>query len=256
MKKGLSKNGFTLVVVLSLLIVVVAYMMGYKKYSNEAALKEASNATLATEVESLKVFYINEAQYKAEMVPMAEGIRAVMEKYPAATQEEDVIMLAVYTQMSTPVRYENINIGAVEHVKVVAENVVKATNQENMQEQIVFKAQQGTYVNQLTYSSLKETIKAIFDSNYNIGINNITYTKNQEKKVLAGSIDLTFYSMEGNGKEYTLPNITPYLSGTGNIFGFIDVPMYDEDGNLIEEGDENIVQMDNMLFEVETITVE
>lgn len=256
MKKGLSKNGFTLVVVLALLIVVAAYMMGYKKYSNEAALKESSNAALATEVESLKVYYINEAQYKAEMVPMSEGIRTVMGKYPAATQEEDVIMLAVYTQMATPVRYENINIGGIEYVKVVGEDVVRATNQEDMQQQIVFKAQKGTYVNKLTYNSLKESIKAVFDSSYNIGINKIAYSQTEDKRILAGSIDLTFYSMDGNGTEYTLPNIAPYIAGTGNIFGYIDAPMYDEDGNLIVNEDNNIIQNDNMLFEVETVTVE
>ena len=99
MKKGMSKQVFTYVVVLALLALLVVYMLGYKKYTTMATEKQTANAAMEKEIESLKVYYINEAQYKADMVPMAEGIHAIMEEFPADILEEDVIMHAVRTQL-------------------------------------------------------------------------------------------------------------------------------------------------------------
>ena len=46
MKKGISKQVFTYVVVLAFLAVLVVYMMGYKKYVTMATEKETANAAL------------------------------------------------------------------------------------------------------------------------------------------------------------------------------------------------------------------
>ena len=38
--------------------------------------------------------------------------------------------------------------------------------------------------------------------------------------------------MNGNGTTYEKPDMTPYLQGTNNIFGYIKV-LVDEEGNII-----------------------
>lgn len=256
MKKGLSKNVFMLVVLVALLGILMAYMMGYKKFVAEADKTKASNAALQTEVENLKQYYINEAMYKAEMEPMKEEIHTIMEAYPAETREEDIIMHAVYTQLSTAVKYSTISMGTNNTMQTISEDIVKATGQEDMQEAISFVERKGTYSTELTYEALKDAVKAVLESEYNIGIESLVYSKG-EGRVLSGTMALEFYSMQGNGKEYELPNIAPYVNGTENIFGIITIPMaFDDNGNIIENEEEEIIGANGMLYEKTTIELE
>ena len=232
MKKGINKNVFTIVVLLALIAFVAAYFLGYKKFTDLAASTIDGNVVLQGEVDKLKVHYINKAQYEADMGPMKEEVHKIMEKYPADTKAEDVIMHAVYTQAVAPVSYSNISIGEKKVISSVSKDVVLATAQEDMQEGISFVEQKGTYGHSVdSYEGLKTLIQAIFDSEYNIGISNISYSKGGGGK-LSGSMELSFYSMIGNGATYEKPDMTPYLQGTGNIFGYVQV-LVDEEGNII-----------------------
>lgn len=233
MKKGISKQVFTYVVVLVLLALLAVYMLGYKKYMTMATEKQTANAAMEKEIESLKVYYINEAQYKADMVPMTEEIHAIMDQFPADILEEDVIMHAVKTQMGSEIVYSNINISENEAYQEVGEDVVLATAQEDMQTGISFMERTGTYVNELDYTNLKKSIQAVFDSQYNIGIKKITYSRvGDDTPLLNGTLELAFYSMVGNGKEYQKPDMMPYENGSTNIFGILYINL-DEEGNII-----------------------
>lgn len=232
MKKGINKQVFTIVAVVALLALLVVYLLGYKKYADMATQKQGSNEALATEVEALKVYYINEAQYKADMIPMAEQVHNIMEQYPADTLEEDVIMHAVHTESLADLTYSNINISEKTVLQTVSQDVVLATAQEDMQSAVSFVERTGTYANELDYSNLKKSIQAIFDSEYNLGIKRIMYARSgDDSPLLSGSTEIAFYSMVGNGKEYVKPDMTPYLSGTSNIFGILYYAL-DEEGNI------------------------
>ena len=235
MKKGINKNVFTIVVLLGLLALLAAYFLGYKKYTDLAATTTASNVTLQKTVDDLKVHYVNKAQYEAEMGPMKEGILAIMDKYPADTRVEDLIMHAVYTQNAVPVKFSSINVGDKEVFSTVSKDTVLATAQEDLQNGISFVEQKGTYVNELNYESLKQVVQQIFDSEYNMGIRKIAYTLSEDDGTLSGTLDLSFYCMYGNGKTYEVPDMTPYINGTGNIFGVVTMPVFDEEGNLVIE---------------------
>lgn len=245
MKKGINKNVFTIIALVAVLALIAAYFLGYKKYTDLAASTQSSNATLQKEVDALKVHYVNKAKYEADMVPMKEEIHKIMEKYPADTKAEDVIMHAVETQIIAPVAYSSISIGEKKTISSVAQDTVLATAQEDMQQGISFVEQQGTYMSEIeSYAGLKGLVQAIFDSEYNLGIRKIAFSKGEEGK-LNGSLELSFYSMIGNGVTYEAPDITPYLQGTGNIFGFVQVYV-DEEGNIvgapIEESTEETVE--------------
>lgn len=233
MKKGISQQVFAYVVVLALLALVAAYFLGYKKYNDLATEKVNSNTAMETEIESLKVYYINEAQYKAEMVPMAEKIHAIMEQFPADIREEDVIMHAVKTQKAAELKYETINISENEAYQVVGEDVVLATAQEDMQTGISFQKRTASYNNEMDYTNLKKSIEAIFESEYNIGFKKLSYSRvGDDSPLLAGITELEFYNMLGNGKEYQKPDMLPYMSGSTNIFGILYMNL-DENGNII-----------------------
>ncbi len=248
MKKGINKQVFTIVILLALVALVAAYFFGYKKYADMTADKNNTNEALQAEVDDLKVYYLNEAQYKADMVPMAEEIHTIMEQYPADILEEDVIMHAVHTQLAAKSTYNSINISDKKVLQEVPENVVLATAQEDMQQGITFVERTGTYANELDYTNLKKSVQAIFDSSYNLGIKSISYSRADEATgILAGTTELAFYSMVGNGKEYQEPEMLPYLSGSSNIFGILYYAL-DEEGNIqFGENAEKVV--DEMLNE-------
>ncbi len=250
MKKGITKNIFTCVVLLALLGLIAAYFLGYKKYTDLAATTRANNEVLQEEVDTLKEYYINEAKYKADMIPMNEQIMAILDKYPGGNSSEDVIMHAVNTQLTVPVEYSSINLGVNEVYKTIDENIVKGIGNESLQSAISFVGRDTSYVNTVTYADLKKVIQAIFDSEYNIGINSVKYSKTGGGK-LAGTLELVFYSMTGNGKEYTLPDMTPYVNGTANIFGYTTVEETMEDSENTEDVSvtEEIVD-DNVTTEV------
>lgn len=257
MKKGLNKNIFMLIALVALLGVLIAYFMGYKKFVAEADKTKASNVALQTEVENLKQYYINEAMYKAEMEPMKEEIHTIMDAYPAGIREEDIIMHAVYTQLDAAVKYNTISMSTSSIMHTISEDIVKATGQEDMQEAIAFVNRKGTYSTELTYEALKDAVKAVLESDYNIGIESLVYTKGGEGRVLSGTMALDFYSMQGNGKEYELPNIAPYVNGTENIFGIITIPMaFDDNGNVVENEEEEIIGSNGLLYEKTTIELE
>ncbi len=249
MKKGINKNVFTIIALLAVLALIAAYFLGYKKYTDLAATTQATNVTLQKEVDALKVHYVNKAQYEADMIPMKEEIHAIMEKYPADIKPEDVIMHAVYSQISAPVTYSSIAVGEKKTISSVSKDVVLATAQEDMQEGISFIEQKSTYVHEVaSYEGLKELIQVAFDSEYNLGISSLTYSRADEG-ALSGSMDVSFYCMSGNGKTYEEPQMIPYLQGTGNIFGYVKV-LVDEEGNIVgapvEETTEEAVEGDGV----------
>lgn len=254
--KGVSgKQIFTYVVIFAILGVVAAYFMGYKKNNEKAASLEASNNTLEERVESLKGYYDSQKKYQDEMAAMVPEIDKVLSKFVSDVREEDLIMQAVISQRTTEVQYNQINMKQKEALLTIGEDVVKGANVEKYQKQISFDQKTTTYTNKLDYHNLKLMIQSIFDSEYNIGIKKISYTKAEatESKlfgimdeetgeityvtnksldetvgILDGTIDLEFYAISGNGVEYTKPDMKEYLSGTEDFFG-LTVPEEEEE---------------------------
>lgn len=219
MKKLTSKQIFMFVLLVCILLVAIVYFTVYKKYSGLAEQTRNSNAALTVRVADLKKYYDNESMYLEEMEPMKEGIKEILTQYPAEIREEDLIMHAVSTQLVTPVTYSSVNFGAKSVIKAVAADVVQNAGMEEYQEQIKFSEYQVSYPNRLTYLGLKNLVQTIFDSEYNIGIRSISYAGDSASNELNGTMELAFYSASGTGKEYVLPDITPYIGGTENIFG-------------------------------------
>lgn len=219
MKKLTSKQIFTFVALACIIVVALVYFMVFKKYKDLAETTRANNAALTVRVADLKKYYDNEPTYLAEMEPMQTGVEEILAQYPADIREEDLIMHAVTTQSVTPVTYSSVNFGDKAVFKVVDAGTVQNAGMEKYQEQIQFTQYQVSYPNKLTYLGLKNLVQVIFDSEYNIGINRIAYTSDMATNELNGTLDLTFYSASGTGKEYTLPDMTPYESGVENIFG-------------------------------------
>lgn len=225
MKKLTSKQIFTFVALMGVIILVLVYVFVYKKFTALAEQTRLSNEALQARVNDLKVYYDNEPSYLKDMEEMTPQIDEILAKYPADIREEDLIMHAVITQEVTPVKYSSINFANKSTFSTVDAATVQNAGLDKYQQEISFNEFGVTYPTDLTYLGLKNLVQVIFDSEYNIGINSISYVTGGEggteelENGLTGSMQLTFYSATGTGKEYVLPDITPYEAGLSNIFG-------------------------------------
>lgn len=240
-KSGINKQVFGYICVFAVLIVVAVYFLGVKKFDEKAATAKANNDIIEAEINALRQYKNMEAQYKADMETMKADMIEVFNKYPGGSLPEDVIMHAVTTQLTTEVVYENIVIGSAEDYKVIPAETMAAIalkdEEKTYNEEVAFVEREASYANSLTYVGLKDTIKAVFNSPYKLGISNISYSSKGEDEpgMLEGSIVLSFYSMRGNGIEYVAPEILPYTSGAENIFGWYDFSYILDDEEEEEE---------------------
>lgn len=222
MKKEKNKNTLIYVAAFGALLMVLCYVFVFQKFNTAAEELERSNRELNQRVADLKVYYDNRELYLNESERIRQEIGGILEEYPADAREEDAIKLAIYMQMQSGLAYSNISISSPESVKIIPSETVTSAGIEEYSGQIAFSGRDASYVNEISYEGLKGAVKTIFESNNRIGINNIAYVKNETN--LTGSIDVTFYSAQGTGKEYTAPDLMQYLSGTENIFGTFKAP--------------------------------
>lgn len=222
MKKEKNKNALIYVAAFGALLMVLCYFFAFQKFKTKAEELERSNRELDQRVTELKVYYDNREQYLEESERIRQEIGGLLEEYPADAREEDAIKLAIYMQMQSGLAYSNIEISTPESVKVIPAETVTLAGIEEYSGQIAFSGRNVSYVNEISYEGLKSAIKTVFENENRISINNIVYVKNEAN--LTGSIDVTFYSAQGTGKEYTAPDLLQYLSGTENIFGTFKAP--------------------------------
>lgn len=235
---GNSKNILIYVAAFGALLLVLVYVLVYQRLITEAESIEASNRTLSQRVNELKQYYDAREQYQADTQVLEQLMDELLQQYPADVREEDAIMLAVQMQRNSAAKFLTINMEKGDAVKVIPVETVTAAGNEKYTQELQFCDMLVTYVNEVSYSGLKQLIQTVYDSSNRIGIQNISYSKGDaENPNLSGHIDLVFYSVTGTDKEYVAPDIIPYLAGTDNIFGEIAVSQESEEkgGESAEE---------------------
>lgn len=223
MKKDTSKKIMTYVLLLGVLLLIAAYFLVYKKYNGMAAELDRSNAVLAGRVTELKEYYDNLGDYNTEMALMQGQIEEWLDEFPADVKEEDIIVLALDTENAAYVAYSNINIQERTAFRTIPADMVKPAGMENLTSDIIFVERKTSYVNTTDYFNIKNCVEVINSSDDRLAITNITYAENEDTGLLDGTIEVTFYSVIGTGKEY-IPQVLPeYESGLLNLFGMSDV---------------------------------
>ena len=240
LKAVFNKNTFLGITLVGLVVLVMVYVFVYMDYTTRTDELTASNEEIKKEINELQVYADNIETYRSEINDMKTAIEDIVAEYPADAREEDVIMLAVQIQDDNAIAYNAINMEATEGVYTVPYDNVRLAAIEGMDRDLVFAKKHAVYSNVTNYDNLKGCIKQIFDSSNRIGIGSIVYVKNEEDGTLEGSIDLNFYSATGTGKEYTVPDISQYLSGTSDLFKSDKVVGTNEssDGEDGENGEE------------------
>ena len=219
MKKTSSKQLMLYVFLIGVIALVAVYFLVYKSYIDKAEALELTNVALNRRVAELKEYYDNMAMYNEEIELMQAEIRSILEPFPADVLEEDMIVLALNTMKTASVSYTNLNVGDREALRDIPAETVQAAGMEELTQELIFVERQGVYVNDTSYRSLKDIISTINNSDNRLAITNIMYSRNEDTGNLTGTIQVSFYSVIGTGREYVPQDLADYVSGLAELFG-------------------------------------
>ncbi|MCM1089694.1 MAG: hypothetical protein NC092_07030 [Butyrivibrio sp.] len=223
MKKVTSQQVFLIVIVVGILACLMVYLNVFQTYNEKTEALKTSNATLEQEVNELKPYYDNREVYRADAKEMIEDIDERTAEYPGNVLEEDAIMMAVDLQSVATLNYTEISIGELSEIHEIDEDIVAQAGAEKYQQPISFQARNVTYSNDTDYANLKNAIARIYESPYKAAVNSIVYKKEStSNRVIEGTIDITYYCIDGMGKDYTAPAMPEYLDGVSDLFGLLE----------------------------------
>lgn len=214
------KSKFMSAVLLSIVLIGLAFFFGYKKLEDKATQFNNDNAALEQRIKSLEQYYITEEQNRADTETMTKAIADVFSQYPGDARFEDGIFEAfnLYGASGNTLEFESIGFSQTESVKNIPLDTVVAAGIEGYNEMIDFNKFDVVYRGKLTYEGLKGTVEEISNGDYNLAIGNMTYSV-ADDGYIQGSTMLSFYSVAGVGAPYTEPPVEEYQTGLANLFG-------------------------------------
>lgn len=224
MKKTMAKQVMIYVMIMGVILLLAVYFLIFKSYTDKAQLIQESNVVLSQRVNVLKQYYEKMDSYNNEIVLMQDQIRDWLDEFPADVKEEDIIVLALDTEKIAYVDYSTINIMDREALRTIPAATMQGVGMEELTQDLIFVQRKTSYVNKTDYYNMKKCVASINDSDNRLTISNITYVKNKETGELEGTIEVTFYSAIGTGKEYIPQKLPAYVSGLHDLFGITEIP--------------------------------
>lgn len=234
MKKITNKQVFTVVLLVGVLVCVAVYMGVFTSYNNKTAALKASNAELQTQVNDMEQYFNNMGTYRANAAKMEAEITERTKDYPGDAREEDIVMMAVNMNAASVINFEKINVDESEVIHSIPVETVTGAGIEGLEEPIEFVEKKATYSNQTTYPNMKLAVQKVYESPYRVGINAISYRKESDSNnYISGTIDITYYSLRGMGKEYKAPEMPTYFGGGegGDLFGILPYGAEEKNGD-------------------------
>ncbi len=222
--KNKAETACILTVVVGILLIFVSYLYIYKPNVQKTADLEASNQQLQLRVDELRGFYEKMPEYKEKNAFMEEDILKKLDEFPIDVKDEDVIHLALRTwEEGIPTGYTTILVGERKELGVVNEEIVVKGDVDGLEKALTFKERTGTYDNMTTYTYLKDLLASMNDGQEQLAINKISYTLNEESKMLEGSIECKYYMVDGINKPYVPKDFKEYELGVLNLFGSVEL---------------------------------
>ncbi len=217
--KNKAQTKFLLTLAIIVLLFLISYLYLYKKWNQKADEISASNQTLQVRVDELRGYYEKMPEYKKEIIDKTNYINSQLNKYPSDTREEDAVYLALRTlKEEIGVSYEVIQVNNRDMVDRIPAKIVKDAGISGLEKDIILRERTTTYKNITNYAELKRMLACMNDEQAQLAITSISYAVN-EKNMLEGVVDCTFYMVEGTNKEYIPKEFMDYTLGVPALFG-------------------------------------
>ena len=218
-KKVDNKSVFAVVALLCFVALFMSYIFGYKKLEEQATRLQHENDELNTRIASLETYYKTEQQNKDDIESMTASLNEIYSQYAGDVRPEDGLYQGILMTEASKIQYSSFGFGGNEAILTIPAETVQAAGIENYQNEIKFNEFDVTYDGVVGYDELKELVKSLDESGYDLAIGSLSFTGTDQAK-LSGSTLISFYSVAGIDAEYKEPPVEPYEVGTGNLFGF------------------------------------
>lgn len=215
---ALSKKILTYTALICVLCLVCVYFLVYKKYMESGTKLSKENATLNQHIEELEQYHNNRSTYETEMAEIRKELRGILAEFPADVREEDSIYLVLQAMSKANLSISNINIGERAELITIPAAEVGYSGLEELTEDLTFVSRKTAYVNKTDYQNLKQLVASVNTYDYRSNISNLSYSRNEAENCLEGTIEVTFYSLPGTGREYEERNFAEYESGLADLF--------------------------------------
>ena len=214
------KSKFLLSVMAAILIVAASFFLGYRNLEEKAKKLEAQNAELETRIASLQMYFDTEEQNRKDTEDMTKEIKQIFSQYAGDARVEDGIYEAynLHAASANVLELEKIGFASPTTLTSIPIEIVQAAKIEEFQDEIDFVQFDITYEGKVSYEGLKGMIDEMINGDYDLAIGNMSYHIDEEFFV-DGSTLLSFYCVTGAGCDYTEPEVVPYETGIGNLFG-------------------------------------
>ena len=214
------KSKFLSAVLLSIVLIGVAFFLGYRKFEDSAARLQGENNALRDRIASLKAYYDTEEQNKADTEKMTAEISEIFSHYDGDARFEDGIYEAFNLRAGSNNTFELESIGfntpgAIRRIPV---ETVAAAQIEGYDSEIAFDKFDVSYKGQISYEGLKSMVREIASGDYNLAIGQMNY-QILDSGLIDGNALLSFYYVEGAGCPYEEPPVSNYDTGLDNLFG-------------------------------------
>ena len=214
------KSKFLTTVFLMVVLIGVAFFLGYRNLESKADAFEVDNGNLRNRISELETYYLTEEQNKADTEKMTKEIKDILSNYVADARYEDGIFEAfnLYGASDETLVLEKIIFAEKETVREIPMETVTAAQIEDYTTAINFKRFDVTYDGIVSYDGLKSMVREISSGDYNLSIARMHY-KITENATIQGSSGLSFYYVTGAGLDYQEPPTSAYETGLESLFG-------------------------------------
>lgn len=206
-----------LVFVLVCAIIVCAYYLGYKKYSEEKVVLEKDIETLESQIKVKKQKYEKKDFYEIMKGVYNEKFEEELEKFPEDIQEENQIMFfkEIETYLSTEENEFNIPTVSFSEGKTLIkfQETQKITGQlyEGLSSTVSFPFT-------LEYGKFKELLNYLEGYKDRNVVSTVSATYSEDHNLVSGSVVFTQYAISEDTRILLQPEVEDMLLGTDNIF--------------------------------------
>ncbi len=217
--KDKAQTKFLLTLAIIVLLFLISYMYLYKNWNQKESEISASNVELEKRVEVLRGYYEAMPEYKKDIIDKTNYINSKLNQYPCDTKEEDAVYLALRSlDEQIGVAYKAIKVGSRDMVDRIPQKTVVEASVQGLEKDLVMRERTTTYSNITNYAELKRLLACMNDGQEQLAITSIAYSINEDK-MLEGTVDCTFYMLEGTNKEYVPKEFMDYTLGVPALFG-------------------------------------
>lgn len=222
-----------LLIVLGVVSAIVSWQLVYKNYTEKTKVVEEQNIPIKERLDKLEILNAKQGEYIAEAERMREESTAIINTFPSAYRNEDIIMYLYNMEFIKDNEVAISTITMQEGNQIPYSGVLNVEAYTLEDEGIQMFTNRNTINFTTTYNGLKNVLNYVYGISTRKSVSAVNVSATDEG-YLAGTMDINFYCLIGSGVPYVETNIMGVPTGTSNFFGVRNGTLAD----IVPEGEE------------------